>query len=244
MIKKSSKTEEYDHFVNLANEWWNPQGKFRILHSITPVRIKYILDTLIKNKSIVRNKKKPLLSYKILDLGCGGGLVCEPLSRLGGKLTGIDFVKKNIEVAKYHSKISKLKIDYIHKDLEKLSFKTKFDVILILEVLEHTDDWKSILKKISKFLKPNGKLIVSTINRNLLAKVFAIFFAENILNWVPKRTHNYEKFIKPEELSLFLSKINFREINTTGLVYKPILNEWHLDLNKNRINYFCSAVKN
>ena len=159
MSNKSSKNKEFNHFSKIAKEWWLPNGKFKILHEITPLRIKYILKMI--------NQKK-IKDLKILDLGCGGGLTCEPLARLEAKVTGIDFVKQNIEVAKNHARISKLKINYIHDDLDSLKFKKKYDIILLLEILEHLDNWKSLIPKIKNILKPNGFLVISTINKTSL----------------------------------------------------------------------------
>ena len=172
MIKKNSKEQEFKNFEDLSQEWWNPKGKFKILHQILPLRIRYILDNIDKNN---------ISNLTILDLGCGGGLTCEPLSRLKANVTGIDFVKKNIDVAKEHAKESKLKIDYIYSDLEKFKIDKKYDLILALEILEHLDDWENAINNIKKNLKPNGKIIFSTINRTNLSRLFAIFIAENIL---------------------------------------------------------------
>ena len=178
-----------------------------------------------------------------MDLGCGGGLVCEPLSRLGANITGIDFVKQNIDIAKKHARDLNLNIKYLHQNLDTFKLTKKYDGILILEVLEHLDDWKKLIANIKNFLKPRGIIIISTINRNLLAKVFAIYVAENILKWTPKKTHTFEKFIKPKELTSFLNKNKINVIDVTGLVFKPISFEWYLDKNKHKINYFCTAVK-
>ena len=175
MIKKTSKIQEYKNFEKIATEWWKPKGKFKILHEILPTRIEYIKSNL-KNKNIEK--------LEILDLGCGGGLTCEPLARLKAKVTGIDFVKENIEVAKNHAKLSNLKINYITQDLDKLNIKNKYDVILILEVIEHLDDWGKLILNIKKNLKPKGKIIISTINKNYLSKIFAIYVAENILKCI------------------------------------------------------------
>ena len=213
MNKKTSKKEEFDHFSEIAKEWWEPDGKFKILHKILPLRIEYILKNINKNK--VRN-------FDILDLGCGGGLTCEPLSRLGAKVTGVDFIKKNIEVAKTHAIKSNLKIRYIYNDLDSFNLKEKFDVILILEVLEHLDQWEILLKKIKNNLKKKGVLIISTINQTQLARIFAIYMAENIL----KKT---------------LEKNNFVIKSIEGLNYNPIFNEWFLNKNYYPINYFCAA---
>ena len=175
-----------------------------------------------------------------MDVGCGGGIICEPLARLGAKVTGIDFAPNNISAAKIHAKKNKLKINYINKDIEKSKLDEKFDIILMFEVLEHLDDWKKTIKNIKKNLNKNGMIIISTINRNLLSKLFAINLAENFLHWIPKGTHDYNKLIKPEELKKILLKEKFNFNNIKGLVFNPLNWEWKLSKNY-MINYFCTA---
>ena len=243
MIKNTLKTSEFNHFETLADEWWDPDGKFKILHSLTPIRIKYIKNKLFEKKQLIKFSKKSLSNFDILDLGCGGGLVCEPLARLGANITGIDFVKQNIIAAKKHAKKSNTNIEYLHQDINNLKFKKKYDAVLILEVLEHIEDWKKIIINVKKLLKPGGKMIISTINRNFFSKLFAIFIAENILKWVPKETHTYCKLIKPEELRSFLNKNKINVTDVSGLIYNPLSGQWMLDKNNCLINYFCTAIK-
>ncbi len=228
-----TKNKEYEQFDNLSNEWWNENGKFRVLHEIRPIRIDYILKQ-IKNYNVN--------NLEILDIGCGGGLVSESLAKLGARVTGIDFVNKNIDNAKQHAKENKLKINYICNDIEKLKLKKKYDLIIVFEVLEHLDNWNYFLKNIKKNLKDNGKIIISTINRNLLSKYTAIFIAENILNWIPKNTHDYNKFIRPDEIKKFLEKNKMYLDDITGLVFNPLVNRWSLS-NNTSINYFCTLSK-
>ena len=243
MIKNTLKTSEFNHFETLADEWWDPDGKFKILHSLTPIRIEYIKNKLFEKKQLIKPSKKYLSNFKILDLGCGGGLVCEPLARLGANITGIDFVKQNIIAAKKHAKKSNTNIEYLHQDINNLKLKKKYDAVLILEVLEHIEEWKKIIINVKKLLKPRGKIIISTINRNFFSKLFAIFIAENILNWVPKKTHTYNKLIRPEELRPFLNKNKINVTDITGLIFNPISGQWMLDKNNCLINYFCTAIK-
>ena len=231
MMNIKSKNEEFAFFNQLSDEWWNENGKFKILHQIKSHRMSYILDQI--NNRNIRN-------LKILDVGCGGGIICEPLARLGAKVTGIDFAPNNIIAAKIHSKKNKLKINYINKDIEKSKLDEKFDIILMFEVLEHLDNWKKTIKNIKKNLNKNGLIIISTINRNLLSKLFAINIAENILHWIPKGTHDYNKLIKPEELKKILLKEKFNFKNIKGLVFDPLNMEWRLSKNY-MINYFCTA---
>ena len=228
------KKSEFDHFSDLASEWWLKNGKFKILHEIQPIRIKYVQDVI---------NKKTLNKISILDLGCGGGLVSEGLSKLGANVTGIDFIRENINVAKIHAKKNNLKINYKILNFENEKINSKFDVIIIFEVLEHLSNWKDFVKKIKLNLNPNGILIMSTINRNLLSKFLAIDLAENYLKWIPTNTHTYNKFIKPKELENILMKNNFKNINFQGLEYKLLKQKWCLS-NNTRVNYFCSCNLN
>jgi len=233
MNNKLSKTKEFSHFSTIADEWWLQNGKFKILHDIIPLRIEYIINKINRDN---------LDKIEILDLGCGGGLTCEPLARLKANVTGIDFIEQNIKIAKDHARISKLKIDYIHDDLDSLNIKKKYDVVLLLEVLEHLENWKVFITKIKRILKPQGILIISTINKTKLSNFFAIFVAENILNWVPKNTHDFNKLISPKELSKELAKSRFKILDISGMNYNPFLRQWKLIRNFYPINYFCTAT--
>ena len=232
MNKKKSKKQEYNNFSSIAEEWWKPDGKFKILHKILPIRIEYILNKIDNNK---------IKNLEILDLGCGGGLTCEPLARLGASVTGVDFVEENIKVAKNHAIQSSLNIKYFHNDIESIAIKKKYDLILILEVLEHLDNWELLIKRIKKNLKPRGKIVFSTINKTQLAKITSIFIAEYILNWIPKNTHDYNKLIKPKDLIQVLKKNNFKINNIEGMNFNPLTHEWNLSKNFYPINYFCTA---
>ena len=178
-MKIEKKRSEFDHFSSLASNWWSKTGNFKILHDIQPIRIKYIQNVLNKSK---------LNKTKILDVGCGGGLISEGLYNLGANVTGIDFIKTNIRVAKIHAQKNNLKINYHVKDFEKEKIESKFDVIIIFEVLEHLNDWELFLKKIRINLKKNGVLIISTINRNLISKFLTLDIGENFLKWIPLNT--------------------------------------------------------
>ena len=233
-MELKSKKSEFNHFSKLSAEWWSKSGKFKTLHDIQPIRIKYIQDTLSREK---------LNNMKILDVGCGGGLVSEGMAELGANVTGVDFIEENIKIAKKHSNQKKLKINYIVKNFEKEKISSKYDVIVIFEVLEHLENWESFLKKIQLNLKSNGVLIVSTINKNLISKFFTIDLAERFLKWIPLNTHNYYKFIKPEELKYFLYRNNFKKIKFSGLNFNLFKQKWEMNDNT-KINYFCSCHLN
>ena len=230
-MKNEKKNTEFEHFSSLANDWWSKNGKFKILHEIQAIRIKYILETL---------NKKNLNNTTVLDIGCGGGLVSEGLSKIGATVTGIDFIKENIKVAKMHAKKNNLEIDYFVKDFEKEKITSKYDVIIILEVLEHLNNWEEFIKKIKLSLNKNGTLIISTINRNLVSKFLTLDIGENLLKLIPLNTHTFYKFIKPEELEQVLSSNSFENIKFKGLTYNALKLKWELSENT-KINYFCSC---
>ena len=230
-MKNEKKNTEFEHFSSLANDWWSKNGKFKILHEIQAIRIKYILETL---------DKKNLNNTTVLDIGCGGGLVSEGLSKIGATVTGIDFIKENIKVARMHAKKNNLKINYFVKDFEKEKITSKYDVIIILEVLEHLNNWEEFIKKIKLSLNKNGTLIISTINRNLVSKFLTLDIGENLLKLIPLNTHTFYKFIKPEELEQALSSNSFENIKFKGLTYNALKLKWELSENT-KINYFCSC---
>jgi len=230
-MKNEKKNTEFEHFSSLANDWWSKNGKFKILHEIQAIRIKYILETL---------NKKNLNNTTVLDIGCGGGLVSEGLSKIGATVTGIDFIKENIKVARMHAKKNNLKINYFVKDFEKEKITSKYDVIIILEVLEHLKNWEEFIKKIKLNLNKNGTLIISTINRNLVSKFLTLDIGENLLKLIPLNTHTFYKFIKPEELEQVLSSNNFENIKFKGLTYNALKLKWKISENT-KINYFCSC---
>ena len=191
--------KEIEKFSKIAEEWWDPKGKFKPLHNFNPLRISYLKDNIVKTFNI-QKKDKILSGVKILDIGCGGGLLCEPMSRLGAEVFGMDASKKNVEIAKIHAKKSNLNIKYLCSSPEKFQSDLKFDVILNMEIIEHVEDVDFFLKSCSKFLKKNGVMFVATLNKTLKSYLFAIIGAEYILKWLPIGTHEWEKFVKPEEL--------------------------------------------
>ena len=234
--------KEIEKFSKIAAEWWNPNGKFKPLHKFNPIRIKYIKDNIIK-KFNLNSSNKPLKTINILDIGCGGGLLSEPMSRLGASVVGIDASKKNIEVAKFHAKKNKLKINYICASPEILKIQKKFDVILSMEIVEHVEDINFFIKKSSELLKKNGLMFIATLNKTLKSYMFAIVGAEYILKWLPIGTHDWNKFIKPDEL-IKITKINNLKLEKLdGMNFDLLTSEWNLSSN-NSVNYIAKFKKN
>ena len=234
--------KEIEKFSKIAAGWWDPNGKFKPLHKFNPIRIKYIKDNIIK-KFNLNSSNKPLKTINILDIGCGGGLLSEPMSRLGANVVGIDASKKNIEVAKFHAKKNKLKINYICASPEILKIQKKFDVILSMEIIEHVEDINFFIKKSSELLKKNGLMFIATLNKTLKSYIFAIVGAEYILKWLPIGTHDWNKFIKPDEL-IKITKINNLKLEKLdGMNFDLLTNEWNLSSN-NSVNYIAKFKKN
>ncbi len=233
--------KEIEKFSKIAEEWWNPEGKFKPLHKFNPIRISYITGNII-NSLKLKNKKKPLEKIKILDIGCGGGLLSEPMSRLGAEVVGIDASDKNINVAKVHAKKNNLKIKYICSSPEKLDVKKKFDVILNMEIIEHVDNVELFLKACSNLLKKNGVMFIATLNKTLKSYIFAIVGAEYILRWLPIGTHEWDKFVKPDELINILSKYNLRLDSLDGVKFNLIKDEWNISSDKS-VNYISKFIK-
>ena len=235
--------EEIQKFSRMAEEWWDVNGKFKPLHMFNPVRLKYILNRATSHFKISASKKLPLKGIKILDIGCGGGLISEPMSRLGGLVTGIDASEKNIKVASLHAKKNKLKIKYLKKSPENISQKEKYDIILNLEVVEHVDNLELYLLSCSKLLKKNGIMFTATINRTLTSYIKAIVGAEYILRWLPIGTHDWNKFLKPEELEKKILDLNFTTIDIKGLSFNPLLKKWKQSQDLS-VNYIILTKKN
>tara|TARA_Y100000992_G_scaffold300067_1_gene267958 strand:+ start:715 stop:1440 length:726 start_codon:yes stop_codon:yes gene_type:complete len=234
--------DEIQKFSDLADQWWDVNGKFKPLHMFNPIRIEYILDMIAANFSLDRDKKLFLQNMSILDIGCGGGLISEPLSRLGANVTGIDASKKNIQVASLHSKKNNLKIKYIQSSPEQMNSDEKFDVILNLEIVEHVENLDLYLSSCSSLLKKGGVMFTATINRTLVSYIKAIVGAEYILRWLPVGTHDWNKFVKPEELENKFDKLKLSIIDTSGLSYNPLSKKWKRSSNLS-VNYIITAKK-
>ena len=233
--------EEIEKFSKISEEWWDPEGKFKPLHKFNPIRISYIKNNIIKTLNI-KNKIRPLENVKILDIGCGGGLLSEPMSRLGADVVGIDASKKNIEVAKLHAKKSNLKIKYLCTSPETLKTNTKFDIILNMEIVEHVENIDVFLKACSNLLNKNGIMFVATINKTLKSYLFAIIGAEYILRWLPIGTHDWEKFVKPSDLINISKNCKLSLDKIDGVKFNLVKNEWSLSSDKS-VNYITQFIK-
>ncbi|HJK86240.1 MAG TPA: bifunctional 2-polyprenyl-6-hydroxyphenol methylase/3-demethylubiquinol 3-O-methyltransferase UbiG [Candidatus Megaira endosymbiont of Nemacystus decipiens] len=228
---------ELNKFNKTAHQWWDPEGEFKTLHQINPLRIEYITKTIESHYNSTPNKTK------ILDIGCGGGLVSAPMSRLGFDMSALDANESNIKAISDYSQDHNLNIDLFHETVENHVLRNKkYDVILCLEVIEHVAHVSSFLNNLNSMLKPDGILILSTINRTRCAYFYAIVMAEYLLGWVPKNTHDYNKFLKPSEIVSKLSKTDLKLFNLQGLSYLPLKNRWKLS-NDIDINYFASFKK-
>lgn len=234
---------EIDHFSHIATEWWNPQGKFQPLHQFNPIRLAYIREKICLEFNRDPVSLMPFNNLKILDIGCGGGLLCEPMARLGAIVVGVDAAQTNIEVAKIHAAQSNLSIDYRMTTAEALANEgEKFDIILNMEVVEHVANVNLFIKATAKMLKPRGLMFVATLNRTWKAWGLAIVGAEYILRWLPKGTHDYKKFLKPRELKNFLSKNALTVIDEIGITYNPLNDSWNRSKDMN-VNYLLLAKR-
>ena len=234
--------KEIEKFSKIAEEWWNPEGKFKPLHKFNPIRISYIKENIIETFKLV-NKETPLRNIKILDIGCGGGLLSEPMCRLGATVTGIDASDKNIKIAKLHSEKNNLKINYYCSSPEKFKVEDKFDVILNMEIVEHVEDVNFFLKSCANLLKKNGIMFVATLNKTLKSYVFAIIGAEYIMRWLPIGTHEWHKFVKPDELISILEKNNLKLDKINGMNFNVFKNNWNVGRDKS-VNYIAKFIKN
>jgi 2-polyprenyl-6-hydroxyphenyl methylase/3-demethylubiquinone-9 3-methyltransferase len=240
--------EDVARFDRLAAEWWSPEGPMRALHKLDPVRVGYIRDEICRRfeqggKPRDRRAEAPLRGLTILDIGCGGGILSESLARLGAAVTAIDPAKQNIEVARAHAARSHLDIDYRCTSAEALGADgASFDVVLVMEVIEHVRDMRGFLRHAAGLVRPGGMLVAATLNRTLKSYAFAIVGAEYVLGWVPRGTHDWNRFVTPDELAAALRAGHLEPAGETGVVYAPIGDHWHLSHDMD-INYMMSACR-
>jgi 2-polyprenyl-6-hydroxyphenyl methylase / 3-demethylubiquinone-9 3-methyltransferase len=229
--------QEIQRFDALAADWWNPRGSMKALHRLNPLRLRYIRDQIAGHFGRSATALDGLAQLRLADIGCGAGLLSEPLARLGGAVTGIDMASANVEMAKAHAVRSKLAIDYRAAAAEDLAAAgERFDVVLAMEIVEHVADPDAFLKDCAALVKPGGLLFVSTINRTMKAHALAIVAAERLLRWVPRGTHDWNKFVRPSEIGAALEPSGFAELDRAGVVYNPLLDEWRLSRNTD-VNY-------
>lgn len=235
--------EEIERFTALAQAWWDPEGDFKPLHVFNPTRIAYIRERLSEHLRRNADDPEPFKGLRLLDIGCGGGLLSEPMSRLGAKVTGIDAGEKNIRIARAHARESGLSIDYRHGTAEELAAgNDRFDAILSMEVVEHVADRTLFIESCCALLKPGGGMIVATLNRTMKSYALAIIGAEYVLRWLPRGTHNWKKFVRPSELAAELRRKGLEVADITGMTYDPFSGDWSLSRDVG-VNYLLFAIQ-
>ncbi len=236
--------EEVAKFTAVADEWWDPRGKFKPLHKFNPVRLSFIRDALETHFKLEKGLKTPLSGLKLLDIGCGGGLVSEPMARLGADVTGIDASEANIKTALTHARAGGLDIDFRAGTAEALLIENagRFDVILNLEVVEHVANPAAFLKTSAGLLAPGGMIILATMNRTAKAFALAIVGAEYVLGWLPRGTHDWNKFLKPEELASPLGEAGLTCATPIGVSFNPLTDNWRLSRDT-AVNYLLTATR-
>lgn len=236
--------DEVARFAAMAEQWWDPRGKFRPLHELNPTRVKYIRDRALSHfgRDAGAGSLKPLAGLRVLDIGCGGGLLCEPLARLGAQVTGIDAATKNIEIARLHAGQAGLEIDYRVQTAEELVGRESFDIVLSMEVVEHVADPALFLKSCAQLVRPGGMLVAATLNRTARSYALAIVGVEYVLRWLPRGTHDWKKFLRPSELARGLRNGGLAVREIVGVSFNPINRSWSLSSDL-AVNYMVMAEK-
>lgn len=234
---------EIAKFTAMAEEWWDPKGKFKPLHKFNPVRLSYIRDHLAAHFGRDTSGMRPLEGLKIVDVGCGGGLLCEPLTRLGATVTGVDAAERNIAIAKIHAEKSGLVVDYRATTSEALvAAGEKFDVVLNMEVVEHVDNVPLYMKSCADLVAPGGLMFTATLNRTARAYALAILGAEYVLRWLPRGTHDWKKFLTPDEIRSLLTRNGLKVTDEKGVTFNPLTDEWRLSSDMG-VNYMMLAER-
>lgn len=234
---------EIDRFSAMASEWWDPTGKFRPLHKFNPVRLEYIRDRACAQFGRDPKSPRPLAGLRVLDIGCGGGLLSEPMARMGAEVLGADASETNIEIARIHAAQSGVDVDYRPVTAEALAAGGEtFDIVLNMEVVEHVADVDLFLTACAGMVRPGGLMFVATINRTFKALALAIVGAEYILRWLPRGTHRYEKLVRPEEIETPVGRSGMRIIDRTGVFYSPLSDSWNLSRDMD-VNYMMLAAR-
>jgi 2-polyprenyl-6-hydroxyphenyl methylase/3-demethylubiquinone-9 3-methyltransferase len=235
---------EIAKFEAMAAEWWDPNGKFKPLHMLQPCRLDYVIDQICAEYGRDPKADRPFAGLRLLDIGCGGGLLCEPMARLGAEVVGADAAARNIPVARVHAEQSGLEIDYRHTTAEDMAAAGEtFDVILNMEVVEHVSDPLAYLTACREMLKPGGLMVCSTINRNPKSYMMAIIGAEHVMRWLPKGTHEWNKFITPDELFALLTQAGLDPVDRKGFVFNPVAWSWSISDKDLSVNYVTSSLK-
>ena len=235
---------EVAKFEAMAAEWWDPEGKFKPLHMLNPCRLGYISEQIAAEFGRDLSAAKPFEGLRLLDIGCGGGLLSEPMARLGAEVVGADAAPRNIPVAQVHAEASGLAIDYRNETAEALAAAgERFDVVLNMEVVEHVADPQAYTDACAALLKPGGLMVCSTINRNAKSFMMAIVGAEWVMRWLPKGTHEWEKFITPDELYALIEKAGLTPVDRKGFVFNPVGWSWSVSDRDLSVNYVTASVK-
>ena len=235
--------DEIDKFAAMADEWWDPKGKFKPLHKFNPVRLGYVRDNAIRHFGKDASVRRPLEGLRVLDIGCGGGLLSEPMARLGAEIVGADASETNISVAALHAREAGLAIDYRATTAEALAEAGEtFDIVLAMEIVEHVADLDLFIAETARMVRPGGLMVLSTINRTPKAFLLAILGAEYVLRWLPRGTHSYEKLVKPRELAAALEKAGLAVSAEAGVVYEPIADRWKVSSDMD-VNYMLAAAR-
>jgi 2-polyprenyl-6-hydroxyphenyl methylase / 3-demethylubiquinone-9 3-methyltransferase len=244
VTQSSINPAEVAKFEAMAAEWWNPNGKFKPLHMLNPCRLDYITRQIAAEFDRDLTKPQPFAGLRLLDIGCGGGLLSEPMARLGADVVGADAAARNIPVARIHAEQSGLTIDYRHCTAEDLVAEgAQFDVVLNMEVVEHVADPQSFLTTCQQLLKPRGLMVCSTINRNPKSYLMAIIGAEYVMRWLPKGTHEWSMFITPDELYAMIAKAGLEPVDRKGFVFNKLLWSWSISERDLSVNYVTASVK-
>jgi len=234
---------EVARFSGLAGEWWDPRGKMAVLHKFNPVRLAYIRDAACKRFGRDGKRLDSLKGLRILDIGCGGGILCEPLARLGASVVGADPAERNIAAAKVHAEQGGLAIDYRVTTAETLADAgERFDIVLAMEVVEHVADVKLFVARCAEMVQPGGLMIAATINRTLKSFAFAIVGAEYVLRWLPRGTHQWDRFVTPDELEIAMERAGLSTTDERGVIYNLLADRWELSSDTD-VNYMVLAEK-
>ena len=243
MTETTINPAEIAKFTAMAEEWWDPTGKFKPLHKFSPVRLNYIREHLLSHYRRDGSQIRPFEGLTVLDVGCGGGLLCEPLARLGATVTGIDAAERNIKIAALHAEQSGVEVTYLTTTSEELAAKgEKYDLVLNMEVVEHVDNVPLYMKSCADLVKPGGLMLTATLNRTARAFALAIVGAEYVLGWLPKGTHDWKKFLTPEEIRTLLTRNGLKVTGETGVVFHPLADEWRASPDMG-VNYMIMAER-